>query len=257
VSADLLKMVAFLNHKMDVASFEDDSLNGLQIEGPHQISKVGLAVDACLRSIAAAIDNNCDLLVVHHGLFWGSGLRSVTGTAYRRLAMLVQNNIALYACHLPLDAHATLGNNTRLAELLQLKKVKPFARYHGRDIGVAGELPAPAAASDVALGLAGELGRSAGISCNAGVVGDSTAVIKRVGVVSGGGTLALQEAARAGLDALVTGEGPHHANLDAMDSGVVLIYAGHYETETLGVRSLGAIIEKKFKVPAQFLNVAH
>jgi dinuclear metal center YbgI/SA1388 family protein len=256
VSASLKDVVAYLDNELDITSFDDSSHNGLQVEGPEEVSSVGLAVDACMNSFTAALEAGCDLLLVHHGLFWNPGMHSLTGTDFRRASFLILNQIGLYASHLPLDAHPTLGNNSRLAKMLRLTKTKPFARYHGKHIGVAGELTTPTEASEIAGALAAGLGRSGG-SFSTGVVGDSTAKVKRIGIVSGGGTEAMDEAVALGLDALVTGEGPHHANLDALDNGLVLIYGGHYETETLGVQALGDRLRKKFKVKAQFLDVAH
>ena len=179
----------------------------------------------------------------------------LTGTNYKRVSFLIKNDLALYASHLPLDAHPKLGNNPGLARVLGLNDPAPFAPYHGREIGVIGELPQAVTAGEVAERLSSELGKASGVSNSAGVLGDPAREVKRLGVVSGGGTLAIGASVDAGADALVTGEGPHHANLDAIDSGMTIIYAGHYETETLGVKALGPVLEEKFGVVTQFLEV--
>ena len=257
MSVPLTDLVALMDQELDIASFDDDSQNGLQVEGPSTVARIGLAVDACLASFAAAVAANCQLLVVHHGMFWSKGLGPLTGANYRRVATLLENKLALYACHLPLDAHPTLGNNARIASILGVADAHPFALYHGRDIGIAGSLPEPAGASALAARLGKAITDAVGVTCTTGVVGPPDRSIKTLGIVSGGGTLAIRECVAAGLDALVSGEGPHQANIDAIDNGLTLVYAGHYETETLGVNALGGLLEQKFDLETVFLDVPH
>ena len=250
MAAKLRDIVTWLDKELDTKSFDDGSANGLQVEGRKEVGNVGLAVDACAASIRAAARAKCDLLIVHHGLIWGGGIRAVTGVARRRLAMILKHDMSLYTSHLPLDAHPRLGNNAGLAKVLGLTRIKPFATYHGREIGLRGvlarTLTAKALAERAAKALAG----------SARVFGDPKKRLKKVGVVSGGGTMAITEAAELGLDALVTGEGTHAAELEARETDVAIIYAGHYETETLGVKALGAALAKRFRVNSEFLNVA-
>ncbi|MHC4248528.1 MAG: Nif3-like dinuclear metal center hexameric protein [Planctomycetota bacterium] len=250
MAAKLRDIVTWLDRELDIEGFDDTSANGLQVEGRAEVGKVGLAVDACVSSFRAAAREGCDLLLVHHGLIWGGGIRAVTGVARRRLAVLLKNDISLYASHLPLDAHPRLGNNARLAKMLGLRKRKPFGTYRGRAVGFSGELPKPVAAK----ALAERAGRA--LSVRARVFGDAKKRLKKIGVVSGGGTVAVTEAAELGLDALLTGEGTHAAELEARETGVAIIYAGHYETETPGVKALGAALAKRFRVRPQFLDVA-
>lgn len=246
MTATLKQIVEFLDRELDIDGFADRSANGLQVEGRAKVGKVGLAVDACMPSFRAAAERGCDLLVVHHGLIW-DGVGAVRGVFRRRLAFLLEKDIGLYAAHIPLDAHPKLGNNVLLARALGLRKLRPFCRYRGKDISFAGELARPASARDLADGMAKKL------ATKTRVVGDRRARVKRIGVVSGGGSFAVTEAEEAGLDALFTGEGTHAADLDAADSGVVVIYAGHYETETLGVKAVGKALAKRFGVRSEFL----
>jgi len=250
MAAKLRDIVTWLDGELKTGDFDDGSLNGLQVEGGAEVRAVGLAVDACAASFRAAAKAKCDLLIVHHGLIWGGGIRAVTGVAKRRLAILINNDISLYASHLPLDAHPRLGNNAGLAKMLGLTKRKPFCIYHGREIGLAGTLAKPATAKALAE-LAGKK-----LSVRARVFGDAKKRVKKIGVVSGGGAMAVAEAAEAGLDALVTGEGTHADEVEARETGVAVIYAGHYETETLGVKALGAAVAKRFGVKCEFLDVA-
>jgi len=250
MAAKLRDIVTWLDRELQIKDFDDSSANGLQVEGGAEVRRVGLAVDACAASFRAAAEANCDLLMVHHGLVWGGGIRSVTGVAKRRLAILLKNDIGLYASHLPLDTHPKWGNNARLAKILGLTKRKPFCTYRGREIGLAGTLAKPLSAKALAE-LAGKK-----LSVRARVFGDAKKRLRRVGVVSGGGSMAVAEAAELGLDALVTGEGTHADEVEARENGVAVIYAGHYETETLGVKALGAAVAKRFGVKCQFLDVA-
>jgi len=249
MAAKLRDIVTWLDRELKTVEFDDSSANGLQVEGAADVRAVGIAVDACTESFRAAARAKCDLLMVHHGMIWGEGIRAVTGVARRRLALLLKNDISLYASHLPLDAHPRLGNNARLAKILRMTKVGPFCTYRGREIGLAGALAKPLGAK----ALAERLGKA--LSVDARVFGDAKKRLRKVGVVSGGGSMAVAEAARLGLDALVTGEGTHADEVEARENGVAIVYAGHYETETLGVKALGAAVAKRFGVECEFLDV--
>jgi dinuclear metal center YbgI/SA1388 family protein len=244
------ELVRDLNALLDIANIKDASCNGLQVQGAEEVTRVGLTVDACLEAYKQAGDKGCQMLLVHHGLIWGGGIRAVTGVAKQRLALLLKHDMSLYVSHLPLDAHPRLGNNAGLAKILGLKKTKPFAMYRGRAIGLRGELAKPMAAKALAERAAKALAASVR------VYGDAKKRLKKIGVVTGGGTMAITEVAELGLDALVTGEGTHAAELEACETDVAIIYAGHYETETLGVKALGAALKKRFRVTTEFLDVA-
>ena len=228
------------------------ALNGLQVETHGNIVKVAAAVDLRERTIRSAAEQGANLLLVHHGLFWG-GLQPLRGPYFRRIHALLTSGMALYSSHLPLDAHPEIGNNVLLARELGLTPLAGFARYETIDIGVRGE-------SDVAttdlIAAAGAVARRWG-----GVVRTSPAepkrMTKRWAICTGAGASAdtLREAVRNGIDTLIVGEGPHWTAVDAEELGIVLIYAGHYATETFGVRALADHVARTFDLPSIFIDV--
>jgi dinuclear metal center YbgI/SA1388 family protein len=245
--ANLESVVQFLDGLLSVRGFPDypGAENGLQIEGGQRISRVAAAVDASLASIEEAAARSVDLLVVHHGLYW-EGLRPLTGRSYRRVASLVRANIALYSAHLPLDAHPEVGNAVGLIRALGLEPVGPFGRFEGVHVGF------QTRASETRDGLRRRLERAVGGPAR--LIAGGPERSERVGVVTGGGGSTVREAAELGLDTLITGEGPYHCEVDAHELGVNVLYGGHYETETFGVRAVVARLEREFGVEAVFLD---
>jgi dinuclear metal center YbgI/SA1388 family protein len=247
-------VVDALNHELRTADVPDypGAVNGLQVANDGRVTRVAVAVDASMAAVAEAAILQADLLVVHHGLFW-NGAQPVTGTHYQKFRTLLNNNIAVYSSHLPLDAHATMGNNVRLAQALDLEPASGFGRHKTLDIGVAG-------VCDEASGAIVER-VSAFASRYGGLVRTSLAVDHRRtrhwAIVSGGGasTETLREARERGIDTLIVGEGAHHTTVAAIEEDLLIIYAGHYATETLGVQALGAWIEAQFGVPWSFLHL--
>lgn len=221
--------------------------NGLQVSGDGEVQTIVAAVDVSVASIEAAVDLGADLMVVHHGLFWG-GSAPVTGPLYRRLRPLLQHGIALYGAHLPLDAHAELGNCALLADALGLADRQSFGEYKGVDVGWWGRCPDPWSVDDLSNRLAEAVGGAVH------VIAGGPAEVGRVGVVTGGGTSFLREAAELGLDALVTGEGPHHTHIDAMEAGIHVLFGGHYATETFGVKALAAHLADRFGLEWSFID---
>lgn len=221
--------------------------NGLQVAGDRDVASIVAAVDASVASIEAAVASGADLMVVHHGLFWG-GSAPVTGPLYRRLRPLLQRGVALYSAHLPLDAHAEVGNCALLADALGLTERASFAAYQGVNVGWWGTLPAPTSIDE----LSGALTEAVGGSVQ--VIPGGPKQVRRVGVVTGGGASFLREAAEMGLDALITGEGPHHTYIDAMEAGIHVLLGGHYATETFGVKALAAHVADRFGVEWSFID---
>jgi dinuclear metal center YbgI/SA1388 family protein len=246
--ASLNSIVRFLNAELRVHGIPDSSRNGLQVRVPNEISKVGFAVDASLTTFEKAARTGCDLLVVHHGIRW-KGLRDKTGLQKKRIAFLRRRRINLYAAHLPLDLHAEYGNNIELARLLGLTGVEKFGRYKGRALGYKGRLSAPRTVGWVA----GRLKRRIKADCKVLRFGKPT--VRTVGIVSGGGSDSLVDAYREGLDCFVTGEAPHHIYHEAKDLGKNIIIAGHYATETTGVKALMPLLKREFGVSTVFLDV--
>jgi len=247
MSAQLADLVDYLDSYLRISDIPDDAraMNGLQVESAGPVNRVVAAVDACEATILDAVSRRADLMLVHHGLFWG-GLQPVTGLYGRRLSLLVKNGIALYSAHLSLDAHAEIGNNVLLARKLGLSDLVPFGVFEGVPIGVWGRVGLPR--DDLIARLREVVG---GLPR---VVPAGPAQAERVGVVTGAGTSALHEAASLGLDTLITGEGPHHSYLEAEELRLNLVYAGHYATETLGVRELAAHIGRRFNLPWEFVD---
>lgn len=244
---NLHELSSYLDSALRIAELPDydHALNGVQVENQGVVSRVGAAVDASEQTIRAAIECKCDLLVVHHGLFW-DGLGPISGLRYRRLKLLIDHGIAVYSAHLPLDLHPEFGNNVLLARELGITVGGPFGLFKGMPIGVWGTLPMRREA------LAARLDDLLGVRVK--MIPGGPEKIMRVGVVTGGAGSLIGEAAAAGLDAFVTGEGAHHTYFDAMELGVNVYYAGHYATETFGVRALAQHIEDKFGLPWKFID---
>lgn len=223
--------------------------NGLQVEGPAEITKVVAAVDACEATILEAATRGADLLLVHHGLFWDGGL-PVTGRRYRKLRALLEHGIALYSAHLPLDGHPEVGNAALLARAVGLSLAGRFGEFEGVPIGWWGTLDTPLDTEHVVARVSEAVGGGP-----LHLVPGGPPLVERVGVVTGGAASCIGEAVAAGLDALVTGEGSHHHHLDAMEEGVHLILAGHYATETFGVRALAAHLGDRFGLEWEFVDL--
>jgi len=223
----------------------DGAVNGLQVENRGSVTRIAAAVDARLATIRMAVAARADLLLVHHGLFW-SPTHPWTGPRYELLRLLLDNNLAVYSSHLPLDAHPRLGNNARLCAALGLRNPKPFYHEKGRCIGF--KAGARIARADLVQRLAGVVGGEPNL------LPGGPEICRRIGVVSGGAGAGLRKAADEGIDTFITGEGPHWTHALADELGVNVLYGGHYATETFGVKALGEDLSRKFKVPWQFLD---
>ena len=241
-------LVAYLDAYLDVAGWSDKSLNGLQVEGGDRVSRVALATDTALATIAMAVEADAQMMVAHHGLFWGR-VEPVTGPMRARLAALIEADLSLYVSHLPLDAHPEVGNNAVLARLLGLADVEPFGRWGDRAIGVLGRLPETLDRSGLAARIEALLGARPDVLAFGGEA------IRRVAVVSGAAADLIPEAESVGADAFITGETSHTAYHQARERGVNVVFAGHYATETLGVRALGDHLARKFGLETVFLDV--
>jgi dinuclear metal center YbgI/SA1388 family protein len=243
----LADIASYLDQLLEIPAFPDypNAFNGLQLENSGRVSKIGAAVDASLKVIEIALSEKVDLLLVHHGLFWG-GCAPISGATYRKLAKAMGADLAVYSAHLPLDAHPEIGNNVLLAAELGLAPVEPFFEFKGRRVGCF---------AGVDLDYATLLERiehrfaRAVWHCHAG-----PDRVKRVGIVTGGAGSELAQAKAEGVDTFITGEGPHHTFTLAEELGINLIYAGHYATETGGVKALADRVASTFKLPWLFLD---
>lgn len=213
------RILDWLARELEIAKFDDVSNNGLQIAGPSDVTKVAFAVDASLESVKAAAACGAQLLVVHHGISWGGGIRRLTGGVYNVVKAAMEGGVALAGYHLPLDANRKYGNNYELARYLGLKKLKPAFPYHGNIIGVTGVNPQ-------------------------GV---------KVGVCSGGAGEFAEEAKELGCGLYITGEASWGDVIAAENCGIEMICAGHYATETFGVKALARAIQSKLHLRTEFL----
>ena len=223
----------------------DGAVNGLQVENSGSVTRIAATVDASLATVKLAIAAKADLLIVHHGLFW-SKTHPWTGKRRELLRLLIENNLAVYSSHLPLDAHPKLGNNAQLAAALGLKNLKPFFPSHGQDIGLQTRQKISRAE------LAKKLEHATGVKPK--IIPGGEEICERIGIVTGGAGGELKAAAAAGVDTFITGEGPHWTFALAEELGLNVFYGGHYATETFGVKALAAELSKKFKLPWEFLD---
>jgi dinuclear metal center YbgI/SA1388 family protein len=250
-AVQLADIVQYLDGYLRIRDVPDErnAVNGLQVENQGLCGGIVAAVDASQATIEGVIAEGpgrggaAPLLLVHHGLFWDGNV-PLTGRRYRRVAALLEHDIALYSAHIPLDLHPEVGNNAVLARRLGMRETRPFGRYRGTAIGVAGDL-------DVSRDeLTHRLDSLLDTRCK--LIPGGPERCARVGIVTGAAGNQIAEAREAGLDTFITGEGAHHTYFDAMEWGINLIYAGHYATEQVGVQALAEHLGLRFELPWEF-----
>lgn len=237
---ELTELCDRLDERLQIDAYADldASANGLQVGPPHaEIDHAALAVDAAVATIEEAATLDTDLLLVHHGLSWG-GFERVTDREYERIAPLIDNDIALYAAHLPLDGHQQLGNAAGVADRLDLEDREPFGSVESEHIGQRGRLPEPVTTET----LTEQLGTLENERVQTLPFGPER--IERVAIVTGSGVDWIEEASDVDADALITGEGKQQAYHEARERGLTVFLAGHYATETFGVSALGSLLER-------------
>jgi len=240
-------LVRWLDGYLRIGEFKDPSLNGLQVEGREQVRKVGVSVDAAWAIFDKAALAQVDFLITHHGLFWGQPF-PIVGYQKRRLEKLLTAGISLYTAHLPLDAHPEVGNNAVIARELGLGALEPFPHPKYGPIGVVGQLGEPKTLAE----LEDQIGQMTGMQPLVYAAGPQ--VVRRVGVVSGGGAGDVAQAKALGCDLYITGEPSHAHYHEPFELGINVIYAGHYDSETFGVKALAARLEEEFGLPWVFLE---
>jgi dinuclear metal center YbgI/SA1388 family protein len=251
VGAPVLDIVAELDALLQPQRFQDYCPNGLQVPGPTEAQTIATGVSASAELFELAAHERADLLLVHHGLLWGTGLGPIDAQLKRRLQLLFDADIALAAYHLPLDAHPELGNNALIATTLGAERLdEPFALHHGEPVGCLARFPADGLPASELIARIRILTLREPLVFDAG-----PPQIRTLAIVSGAGSDYIADAAGAGADALLTGEPAERVMSQARELGVHLIAAGHYATETLGVRALGERLAERFGLRHVFVDV--
>ena len=243
-------LIAALDELLEPARFEDLAPNGLQVPGREQARRVVTGVTAQRELFERAVAVDADLVLVHHGLFWDFHPTGLTPVLAERLRLLFKHDLALAAYHLPLDAHPEIGNNALLARELGALDAEAFGHYRGFPIGRRGRFPGEGVpVAELVERVRAATGREPLLQ------GAGPDRVRSVGIVSGAGADALGEALALGLDALLTGEPREHVMAEARESGIHVLAAGHYATETLGVRALGTWLTERFDLEHVFVDL--
>jgi dinuclear metal center YbgI/SA1388 family protein len=256
VPASTADILAELDALLEPARFDDYGPNGLQVPGAPEVDTVATGVSANLELFERAAAENAQLLIVHHGLFWGTSPGPIDAALKRRLKILFDADIGLAAYHLPLDAHPELGNNALIGKALGAESLEPFVLHHGQPIGFIATLPGDRAGEDDGIPAQDLFTRVRELTARDPLVFDAGPTnIRRLAIVSGGGADYIADAIAAGADALLTGEPVERVMSTAREAGIHFIAAGHYATETFGVKALGEHIAQRFGVRHVFLDV--
>ena len=250
----LREVIGYLDTTLEIDRFRDYAPNGLQVEGAMEVDTVVTGVSASAELIARAVELGADLIVVHHGLIWGSGLSKIAGPLARRLQLLLGNDVSLAAYHLPLDKHARLGNNAGLCDALGLGPARePFGDVRGIPLGLAGAWAAPLSREDALARIATGVCRGEPPRF---VFPHGPATVRRVGVCSGAASDLLEAAAGAQCDLYVTGELAERAGDLARELQITLVAAGHYATEVFGPIRIADELRRRFPaLEVQFVPV--
>lgn len=251
--ASLDAIVEFLDRELRTREIPDytGALNGLQAQNDGKVTHVAAAVDCSTAAVNAAAERGADLLLVHHGMFWG-GATPLVGAAYERTRLIVEKNIAVYSSHIPLDLHPRWGNNVLLAQALELMPSAGFAMMRGVAVGVSGESDVPTAGlRERAETFSAKFGTT--VVCTPLRAGQRT---RRWAMCTGAGASpeTIREALELGADTLIVGEGAHHTAVQAIDAGLTIMYLGHYATETLGVIALAKELADRFAIERSFIE---
>ncbi len=244
------EIVEFCDQLLDAASFDDYGPNGLQVPGAAEISTLVTGVSGHRELLERAADAGAQMLLVHHGLFWDFHPRALSEQMAGRLRIALERELSVVGYHLPLDAHPEIGNNALLRDRLGFEPdPRTFAEVKGRAIGVVGRHPDGIEADRL-------FDRVSEISAREPLVFDTgPATVRSIGIVSGAGASAVHDAVELGLDAFLTGEPAEHAMADAREGAIHFIAAGHYATETLGIRRLGDLVAERFEIAHEFIEV--
>lgn len=243
------EIIAFCDELLEIGSFEDYGPNGLQVPGARDVSKLATGVSANLAFVEDAVESGAQLAIVHHGLFWGGDPQALSEQMAKRLRALLTAGLSLAAYHLPLDAHQEIGNNALLCEALGFEKDASFSQYKGQPIGVIGRSADGVKPDELRRRIEGLVGQEP-LMFDAG-----PDRVRSIGIASGGASGRIHDAIALGLDAYLTGEPSEPAMADAREGAIHFIAAGHYATETFGVKRLGETLADHFGVEYEFIDV--
>ncbi len=243
------ELIAFLDELLEPARFEDYGPNGLQVPGAEEVRTVATGVSAHLELFERAAEAGAQLVLCHHGIFWQGDPLALDHRRAARLRALFDAGLSLAAYHLPLDAHPEVGNNALICDRLGARRAEPLGEHKRRSIGWVGRYHEPVPAAEFLDRCAAAFGRAP----LAFAEGPDT--VGSVGVISGGAAKYLGEAIDRGLDAFVTGEPSEPGMADAREAGIHFVAAGHYASETFGVRRLGDLLADRFGVEHRFIEV--
>ena len=245
--ATLDELVAFMDRELNLAAIPDypGAVNGLQLANGGEVGRIVTAVDASLAVVEAAAAGGPGLLLVHHGMFW-QGAQPVRGAFYRKLKTAMDAGLAIYSAHLPLDVHPEWGNNICLARALGVMETGPFLDWKGSAMGLKGSWHGTR--DELRARLSAAVGGPV-LVCPGG-----PETVRTVGLVTGGAGTEVAAAAAAGVDVFISGEGPHWSFPLAEELGLNVMLAGHYATETFGVKALGAELARRFGLPWDFID---
>ncbi len=245
------EITQFCNELLESERFAaiDYGPNGLQVPGASEVTKLATCVSANLASLERAVAEGAQMVLAHHGLFWEFHPRALTDQMAARLRVLIESDTTLLGFHLPLDAHPEIGNNVLLCRKLGFEPGDPFADHKGQPIGCVGAASEPLSVEELTARITQELNRDPLVQ------GKLDGEISKVGFVTGAGGSYVHEAVALGLDAMITGEPAEHVMADATEGDLTFFAAGHYATETLGIRRLGEVVAEKFGIEEVFIDV--
>jgi dinuclear metal center YbgI/SA1388 family protein len=248
--ADRDQIIEFCDQVLETSDFDDYGPNGLQVPGSEQVERVITGVSAHRELIERAVAAGGQMLLVHHGLFWDFLPRALSEQMAERLRLALVARLSVAGYHLPLDAHREIGNNALLCELLGFElESGGWAEVKGHPIGTIGHDPEGVEPAELAARVARALGREPLLFAN------GSRRVRRIGIVSGAGASEIHAAVELGLDAFLTGEPAEHVMADAAEGGVHFLAAGHYATETVGIRRLGELVAERFAIEHTFIDV--
>jgi dinuclear metal center YbgI/SA1388 family protein len=243
---DRIELELYLNNLLEIGRFKDYCPNGLQVEGARRVQKIATGVTASLAFVEAALEWGADTVLVHHGYFWKNETPQITGRKYQRLKTLIQNDINLFAYHLPLDSHPDFGNNAQLGSRLGLIA---DGRFADQDLGLIATLGMPLSLEHFSVTVENALGRKPL------VFGDADTQLRRVAWCTGGAQGYFDAAIAAGADVFVSGEVSEQTMHIAAESGVAYVAAGHHATERYGVQALGSHLSEQFDIEHVFIDI--